>query len=118
MIRAGRGKIESRSTHPHPPSRSLFADNRTVQKSTLLFPGFLSVSQLCNIPYQKGNAKLNWDEKLGVGMGYKIATLAGEERNMVQCSFKDGEMQLTIDAEVSHPAVKQECEQDRLLYQR
>lgn len=51
-------------------------------------------------------------------MGYKISTLAGEERSMVQCSFKDGEMQLTIDAEVSHPAVKQECEQDRLLYQR
>lgn len=51
-------------------------------------------------------------------MGYKISTLAGEERSTVQCSFKDSEMQLTIDAEVSHPAVKQECEQDRLLYQR
>lgn len=85
MIRAGRGKIESRSMHPHPPSRSLFADNRTVQNSTLLFPGFLSASQLYNIPYQKGNVKLDWDEKLGVGVGYKISTWFSAALKTARC---------------------------------
>lgn len=94
MIRAGRGEDREQEHAPPPPSRSLFADNRTVQNSTLLFPGFLSVSQLYNIPYQKGNAKLNWDEKLGVGMGYKIEILYPIPTPNTCRRGKDGSVQL------------------------